>query len=53
MYGHPVTSGLGWAAINRLERARRLRQRLALWAVSLCVAIGFLWLLGALDRVQP
>lgn len=52
MYGLPMSSGLGWAAIHRLERARRLRQRLALWAVSTTIATGFLWAMGALERAQ-
>jgi hypothetical protein len=46
-----MSNGFGWADINRLERARRLRQRLALWATSTIIATAFLAGLGLLDRL--
>lgn len=51
MYGNPLTdTGLGWAAINRIERARRMRRRLALWVTSTFLATAFLVGLGLLER---
>ena len=48
MYGHPMTPAMGWASLQRAERARIRRQRLALLLVSTAVATGFLVAMGML-----
>ncbi len=49
MYGHPMSNGLGWAALQRARHARRLRRQLALCAATCVLSVAFLIVLEALD----
>lgn len=49
MYGHPMTSGLGYMALRRAERRALWRVRLLAWGLSMTAATAFLVLCGFLE----
>lgn len=51
MYGHPMTSGLGFMALRRAERRVLWRRRLVVWTVSAAASMGFLVLCDWLGRM--